>query len=72
MRGSKQKMLMVSGSYDPTFRPDFSAEIIREVRKTGMESEVLLLPCGHYSLELAPFSYPAALRMGAFLFRNLA
>ncbi len=55
MRGSRQKMLMVSARYDPTFLPNFSAEIIREVRKTGMETEVLLLPCGHYSLELAPF-----------------
>jgi hypothetical protein len=72
MRGSQQKMLMVSARYDPTFLPSFSAEIIREVQKTGMESEVLLLPCGHYSLELAPFSYAAALRMGSFLFRNLA
>ena len=72
MEGSSQKMLMVSARYDPTFLPKFSEEIIREVRKTGMESEVLLLPCGHYSLELAPFSYAAALRMGSFLFRNLA
>src|SRR5579872_2440857 len=72
MRGSRQKMLMVSARYDPTFLPNFSAEIVREVQKTGMETEVLLLPCGHYSLELAPFSYAAALRMGSFLFRNLA
>jgi hypothetical protein len=72
MRASRQKMLMVSARYDPTFLPEYSEEIIREVRKTGMESEVLLLPCGHYSLELAPFSYAAALRMGSFLFRNLA
>ena len=71
MRGSRQKMLMVSARYDPTFLPEFSEEIIREVRRTGMETEVLLLPCGHYSLELAPFSYTAALRMGSFLFRNL-
>lgn len=71
MRGSSQKMLMVSARYDPTFLPEFSDQIIREVRTTGMETEVLLLPCGHYSLELAPFSYAAALRIGSFLFRNL-
>jgi hypothetical protein len=71
MRGSSQKMLMVSARYDPTFLPEFSEEMIREVRTMGMETEVLLLPCGHYSLELAPFSYAAALRMGSFLFRNL-
>lgn len=72
MRGSSQKMLMVSARYDPTFLPEFSEEIIREVRTTGMESEVLLMPCGHYSLERAPFSYAAALKMGSFLFRNLS
>jgi hypothetical protein len=72
MRGSRQKMLMVSARYDPTFLPQFSAEIIREVQKTGVHSEVLMLPCGHYSLELAPFSYTAALKMGSFLFANLA
>jgi hypothetical protein len=72
MCGSTQKMLMISARYDPTFWPEFSEEIIREVRKTGMASEVLWLPCGHYSLELLPFSYAAALRMGLFLFRNLA
>ena len=72
MRGSTQKMLMVSARYDPTFLPRFSNAIIREVQNTGMESEVLLLPCGHYSLELAPFSYPAAFRMGSFLFQALA
>jgi len=72
MRGSTQKMLMVSARYDPTFLPEFSRDIIREVHATGMDSEVLLLPCGHYSLEMPPFSYSAALRMGGFLFRNLA
>jgi hypothetical protein len=71
MRGNRQRMLMVSARYDPTFLPEFSDDVIREVKKTGMVSEVLLLPCGHYSLELAPFSYAAALRMGSFLFRNL-
>ncbi len=72
LRGSTQKMLMVSGTYDSTFWPEFSAEIIRGVRRVMPESEVFLLPCGHYSLELPPFSYAAALRMGLFLFRNLA
>jgi hypothetical protein len=72
MRGGTQKMLMVSGLYDQTFRPELSAEIIREVRREGIESEALLMPCGHYSLELPPFSYTAALGMGLFLFRHLA
>ncbi len=35
LRGSTQKMLMVSGRYDPTFWPEFSAEIIRNVQAQG-------------------------------------
>jgi hypothetical protein len=72
MRGSTQKMLMVSGQHDPTFLPEFSDSIIREVRKVGVYTETLVMPCGHYSLELWPFSYSAALRMGTFLFQHLA
>jgi hypothetical protein len=72
LRGSTQKMLMVSGRYDPTFWPEFSADLIRNVRAQGPGHEALVLPCGHYSLELWPFAYPAALAMGSFLFRNLA
>jgi hypothetical protein len=72
MRGGTQKMFMVSATYDQTFWPEFSREIIREIGREGIENEVLLLPCGHYSLELAPFSYAAALQMGLFLFRHLA
>jgi hypothetical protein len=72
LRGGAQKMLMVSGRYDPTFLPEFSAEVIRGVRSNLTDAEVLLLPCGHYSLELKPFAYTAGLRMGLFLFRNLA
>ena len=40
--------------------------------KLGYSLDVRVLPCGHYSLELFPFSYAAALAMGLFLFRNLA
>ncbi len=72
MHGGTQKMFMVSATYDQTFWPEFSSEIIREIGAQGIENEVMLLPCGHYSLERAPFSYAAALRMGLFLFRHLA
>jgi hypothetical protein len=72
MRGSTQKMLMVSGEYDPTFLPEFSESIIREVRGIGLQADTLVMPCGHYSLELKPFGYSAGLKMGLFLFQHLA
>jgi hypothetical protein len=42
MRVSRQKMLIVSGRHDPTFLPQFSEEILREVRGTGMESRSVM------------------------------
>jgi hypothetical protein len=34
--------------------------------------DVLRLACGHYSLELPPFSWYAGGRLATFLFRELA
>lgn len=67
-----QRMLMVAGRYDPTFWYEFSREMIRSLREQGVRLETLILPCGHYSLELAPFALPAGLRLGLFLFQALA
>jgi hypothetical protein len=41
------------------------------LRAQGDEPRTLGLPCGHYSLELAPFSYAAALRMAMFFLEAL-
>jgi hypothetical protein len=43
----------------------------RNLKEQGVDLETLVLPCGHYSLELVPFAYPAALRLGLFLFETL-
>jgi len=67
-----QKMLVVTAMYDPTFWPDFSEQMIAEMREKKVNFDVLRLPCGHYSLELPPFSWAAGARLGKFLFENLA
>jgi hypothetical protein len=67
-----QRLLMVSGLYDPTFWYEFTDEMFRKLRDQGVRLETLVLPCGHYSLELAPFAFPAGLRLGLFLFEALA
>ena len=72
VRHSTKRSLMVSGRYDPTFWPEFSEQILETLRSNGVEHEQLILPCGHYSLELPPFSYVAGLRIGTFLFQALA
>ena len=72
LRETGQRLLMVSGRYDPTFWYEFTEEMVVSLRKKGIRLETLTLPCGHYSLELAPFAIPAALRLGLFLFEALA
>jgi Prolyl oligopeptidase family len=72
LRNTGQRMLMISGRYDPTFWYEFTEEMFQTLRRKGVQLETLTLPCGHYSLELAPFAFPAGLRLGLFLFEALA
>ena len=72
LRNTGQRMLMISGRYDPTFWYEFTEEMFQTMRQKGVQLETLTLPCGHYSLELAPFAFPAGLRLGLFLFEALA
>ncbi|HVC00060.1 MAG TPA: hypothetical protein VNJ12_12120 [Candidatus Dormibacteraeota bacterium] len=67
LAGSGQKLLMISGRYDPTFWPEFSEGMFGKVLESGADLEILRLPCGHYSLDRPPFSFIAGLRFGAFL-----
>ena len=72
VKHSRKRCLMVSGRYDPTFWPEFSEQILETLRTNGVQHETLVLPCGHYSLELPPFSYLAGYRLGTFFFQSLA
>ncbi|HEV3252979.1 MAG TPA: prolyl oligopeptidase family serine peptidase [Candidatus Acidoferrales bacterium] len=71
LRGTEQKILAISGRYDPTFWREFSQRFFDEVRSNGVPCEVLDLPCGHYSLGEAPFKWAAGGRFGTFLFQAL-
>jgi len=61
--GARRNTFMVYGKYDPTFLPELTVQMLRSLRAHGAEPRTLELPVGHYSLELAPFSYVAGWRM---------
>ncbi len=63
---------MISGRYDPTFWYEFTQNMFDDLRGKGVLLETMTLPCGHYSLELAPFAYPAGLSWDCFLLETLA
>jgi hypothetical protein len=72
LAGARKKLLAVSGRYDPTFPNELTQEFLAEMKRKGIPSQSLSLPCGHYSMGVAPFSYAVGYRFGTFLFQALA
>ena len=64
--GAGRIAFMVYGKYDPTFLPELTEQMLDALHANGANPRTLELPCGHYSLELAPFSYIAGYRMLSF------
>ncbi|HXM94354.1 MAG TPA: hypothetical protein VOA64_08895 [Candidatus Dormibacteraeota bacterium] len=65
--GAGRNCFMVYGKYDPTMLPQLTRQMLDSLRRHGATPRVLELACGHYSLELYPFSYIAGYRMLTFL-----
>jgi hypothetical protein len=70
--GAGKNALMVYGKYDPTFLPELTTQMLTALRRHGAHPRTLALHCGHYSLELPPFSHIAGYRMLTFLRSALA
>jgi hypothetical protein len=70
--GAGKNAFMVYGKYDPTFLPALTEQMLDSLRRHGAAPKAVELACGHYSLELPPFSYIAGYRMLTFLRSSLA
>jgi dienelactone hydrolase len=70
--GADRKSFLVYGKYDPTMPPELSRQMLDSLRRHGAHPRSLQLHCGHYSLELPPFSYIAGYQMLTFLRSALA
>ena len=70
--GAEKNAFMVYGKYDPTFPPDLTEQMLAALRRHNSHPRTLALHCGHYSLELPPFSHIAGYRMLTFLREALA
>jgi hypothetical protein len=65
--GKGKNAFMVYGKYDPTFLPELTEQMLAALRANDAAPKTLELHCGHYSLELAPFSHIAGYRMLTYL-----
>ena len=62
-----KRSLVVYAKYDLTFLPELSLEFIEECRRRGLEHDVSVLPCGHYSCGEFPFKYVDAYYLARFV-----
>lgn len=67
-RGCRQS-LIVYATYDLTFPPELSREIIAEFRRRDLQHEIAVLPCGHYSSGEMPYKYLDGFYLSRFLKR---
>ena len=66
-----KRLLLVYARYDLTFPLRLSTMLVDEFRARGIEHEVAVLPCGHYSTGVGPFKWMDGLTLCRFLSRNL-
>ena len=69
MRG--KRVLLVYARYDHSFPVRLSRELVADFRRRGLDPEVFVLPCGHYSTGIAPFSWLDGYALVRFLARRL-
>src|SRR5882724_3358368 len=69
--GADRNSLLIHGKYDPTMLPELSNQMLDALRRNGAKPRDIQLHCGHYSLELAPFSYIAGYKMLTYLRSSL-
>jgi dienelactone hydrolase len=66
-----KRVLLVYARYDLTFPVELSRMLVDEFRRRGIEHELTVLPCGHYSTGVTPFKWLDGLTLSRFLARSL-
>lgn len=69
MRGTRT--LLVYARYDLSFPVGLSRRLVDDFRRAGLDPRVRVLPCGHYSTGIAPFSWLDGYTLIRFLLRAL-
>ena len=66
-----RRVLLVYARYDLTFPVSLSKMLVSEFQRRGIEHELMVLPCGHYSTGVTPFKWLDGFTLCRFLSRNL-
>lgn len=63
----KKKSLIVYATYDLTFLPEYSRQVVEEFRNHHLDHQVAVLPCGHYTTGESPYKFLDAWYLTKFL-----
>jgi len=66
----RRKSLVIYATYDLTFLPEFSRQVVEQFESHGIDHKVAVLPCGHYSTGETPYKYIDAYYLCSFLGRT--
>ena len=66
-----KKSLFIYTTYDTTFLPEYSKAMLEEMGRRNLEHEVVVLPCGHYTMGQTPFQLFDGYHICSFLKRWL-
>lgn len=64
-------MRFIAARYDLTFPVELSREVIAEVRRLGLDLDVVWLPCGHYTLAELPWKAIDAWKIATYFRKHL-
>jgi dienelactone hydrolase len=62
-----KKSKFIYTTYDTTFLPEFSEQTMARIRERGIDHEVVVLPCGHYTMGESPFKFVDGYHICSFL-----
>lgn len=65
----RRKSLIVYATYDLTFLPEFSRQVVAEFERFKLDHRAVALPCGHYSMGESPYKYIDGYYLASFLGR---
>jgi hypothetical protein len=64
-----KKVLVVYANYDLTFPREYSLQVVEAFQRDGVNFELRILPCGHYTTGETPYKYMDGWYMGSFIYR---
>jgi dienelactone hydrolase len=67
--GQNKNVLLVYANYDLTFPKEYSLEVVKAFKRIGLNFELRVLPCGHYTTGETPFKFIDGWYLGSFVHR---